>query len=559
MTEPKRQGTTETRLQAMTQSKAPYNPKASPPLGEAQFRDLIESNADGIVILDEDGILRFANAAAEELFSQDTANLIGEAFGFPVSIDVPTELNVVNRDGEVAFLEMRMVKTVWDAEAVYIASLRDITERKRSEEKLHVALQKTKDLYEISRRISSVYTLDDVLRALLASSILEFATQGYLYIFNHPWQDTPPESYQIAAAWSRNSQLAEVAHSSEMFFPLKNHPFAHLFSRSGTVYIEDKRTDKRIADSVRKMLAQRKVRSAILFPLITGGKWYGMLVLYFSDPNKWNEQDDEHIHGLVDQAAIAIDNIRLLEAEAKARAKAEQADELKLKFLAMISHELRTPLTSIKGFATTLLADDVSWDIEDQREFIEIISQESDKLTELIEQLLDLSRLEAGTLRINPVQQHIRDILNLAMPQLQVTTISHSLLIDLPAALPAVTADPQRIAQVFTNLVGNAAKYSPAKTSISISAIAQDEFIEVTVSDEGPGIPLEERESVFQAFQRAATSAVDREGAGLGLAICKGMIEAHGGRIWIQDNNAVGTKISFVLPITHERVNLAAT
>ena len=153
---------------------------------------------------------------------------------------------------------------------------------------------------------------------------------------------------------------------------------------------------------------------------------------------------------------------RLLAIEAEARREAERANELKLKFLAMISHELRTPLTSIKGFASTLLADDVSWDIASQHDFIETINVEADKLTEMIEQLLDLSRIEAGTLRISPTECSMEEVFTSAMPQLKMLTTDHQLRIELPEGLPKIKADSQRIGQVLTNLVWERVEIYPA-------------------------------------------------------------------------------------------------
>jgi two-component system sensor histidine kinase KdpD len=242
---------------------------------------------------------------------------------------------------------------------------------------------------------------------------------------------------------------------------------------------------------------------------------------------------------------------RMLAIETDARREAERANELKLKFLAMISHELRTPLTSIKGFASTLLADDVSWDVASQHDFIETIDVEADKLTEMIEQLLDLSRIEAGTLRISPAACTIEDIIASVMPQLQALTVDHCLAIDLSEGLPKVNADRQRIDQVLINLVGNAAKYTPQQTKVTITARQLDSWIEVRVADEGSGIPPEDRDLLFQAFRRGDGAQRRTRGTGLGLAICKGLIEAHGGRIWLQEHAGPGTIMCFTLPILH--------
>ncbi|MBX3065308.1 MAG: PAS domain S-box protein [Anaerolineae bacterium] len=238
---------------------------------------------------------------------------------------------------------------------------------------------------------------------------------------------------------------------------------------------------------------------------------------------------------------------QLLEAEREARQRAEQADAFKLHLLAIISHELRTPLSSIKGFVTTLLAKDVRFDEQTQREFLTIADAEADKLTHLIDDLLDLSRLQVGKLTIETKMQSIYSILDTARVEMDILAHNHHLSIDLSSNLPPVLADEQRIVQVLTNLVDNAAKYSGVGTQIVVTVCQQrTDFIQFDVSDEGNGIPPSERESVFETFHQGE---VAKEGLGLGLAICKGLVEAHGGRIWIQEKLPPGTTVSFTLPI----------
>jgi PAS domain S-box-containing protein len=255
------------------------------------------------------------------------------------------------------------------------------------------------------------------------------------------------------------------------------------------------------------------------------------------------------LHDITERKLTEQQRITMLEQEREARLKAEEANEVKLKFLAMISHELRTPLTSIKGFASTLLAKDVNWDTDSQAEFLEIIDQEANKLTDLVEQLLDVSRLHAHNLRINPVMQRLSEAVNTAVPQLQHIAARHHFVLDIPPDLPLTTFDTLRIAQVIVNLVDNAAKYSPPGTSIHLYADQIDHHLQVTVSDQGMGIPPEYRQTVFEAFQQLDRPGGAHKGAGLGLAICKGLIEAHGGRIWIDNQPTPGTTIRFTLPI----------
>jgi K+-sensing histidine kinase KdpD len=257
------------------------------------------------------------------------------------------------------------------------------------------------------------------------------------------------------------------------------------------------------------------------------------------------QAEQERLHLIREQA----EQTKQLQIEQSARREAEKANELKMLFLAMISHELRTPLTSIKGFVTTLLADDVEWDAESQHRFLGIVEEETDKLTDLVDQLLDLARLHAGTLRINATARYLSDILHAAAAQLEMLSRDHSLMVDLPLDLPPVMADLHRVAQVFTNLVGNAARYAPSHTSIHIGAQVLADQVQIDVRDEGPGIPPDQREVIFEAFRQVERKHAGQKGAGLGLAICKGIVESHGGRIWIQGNTYPGTVVSFTLPI----------
>ena len=219
----------------------------------------------------------------------------------------------------------------------------------------------------------------------------------------------------------------------------------------------------------------------------------------------------------------------------------------------MISHELRTPLTPIKGFATTLLAEDVVWPAEKQREFLMMINWESDKLSDLIEQLLNLSRIEAGSLRITPKKLPFKNVLNSALVQ-RALTAEHALVLNISSDLPPIFCDEQRIAQVLTNLVGNAAKFSPPGSQITISAHRSGDLVQIDVADQGPGIPAEYRSRIFEAFRQVEDGTDNLiKGAGLGLAICKGLVEAQRGKIWVQDQRGPGAIMSFTLPVWKER------
>jgi PAS domain S-box-containing protein len=453
------------------------------------------------------------------------------------------------RESEARFRELaeNIDQAFWIEDQVRTLNLeleQRVNERTRQLER---ALARTKELYEISQRIGLVRTSNDVLDELLSTSYLRSCSRASIAIFDHPWirDDRPPKGLELFTSRTDGSEVPVQRQQ----YPAETEWMLKVNLRNGPVVIDNVDTDPQLGEGTKRFLQASGTCSAIMFPLIAGGEWFGVLILHFAQVRPVEPEDIRHIQGLVDQAAAVISNQRLLEAEAQARREAERANELRLRFLGMISHELRTPLTSIKGFTTTLLASDVEWDEQTQHEFISIINQEADKLTDMIEQLLDLSRLEAGSLAINPEAQPLREIVDNAMPQLQAITRDHHFTMDIPDELPQIRADRQRVAQVLTNLVSNAAKYSASHTDIVLAAHREDGFVQVDVSDQGVGIPVEERSHVFEAFQRGEDEQVKRiKGAGLGLAICKGLIEAHGGRIWIQEREGPGTTVSFTLP-----------
>ena len=270
------------------------------------------------------------------------------------------------------------------------------------------------------------------------AAISPTVSRASIAIFTAPFAEEQPPLCEILAAWNRETDLPNFVGER---LTLEETGLLPPYLHDKPIVIENVQTKKEFPRNVRHRFELLKTRSLIIFPLIARGAWYGVLSLHFQQRRAIKVDDLRHIRGLVDQTAIAIDNIRLLAAEAKARHEAEQANDLKLKFLAMISHELRTPLTSIKGFATTLLADDVQWHPANQHDFLRTIDEEADKLGDLIEQLLDLSRLEAGTLRIAPKPQTLEHVIATALAQLQTMTVNHQLIAE-RAARPA--AHPRR-------------------------------------------------------------------------------------------------------------------
>jgi PAS domain S-box-containing protein len=270
-----------------------------------------------------------------------------------------------------------------------------------------------------------------------------------------------------------------------------------------------------------------------------------------STPINWQGHEGELVLGrdITERKELDVTRAALLEQEQIARKEAERAVAVQRLFLGMVSHELRTPLASIKGFSSSMLATDVTFSLEEIKEFASIIDEEADRLTALINQLMDMVQVQAGVLRMEPRATTVREIVDSVIPQMMTLAEQHHLKVALPDDLPDIFADSLRIGQVLVNLVGNAAKFSPPNSVIRLSAQACDNAVKFQVKDAGSGIPETERDDVFDVFYQGATRGGRKPGSGLGLAICKGLVEGHGGHIWIETNDGPGTTIAFTLPL----------
>jgi len=227
----------------------------------------------------------------------------------------------------------------------------------------------------------------------------------------------------------------------------------------------------------------------------------------------------------------------------------KEIERLKDEFISTVSHELRTPLNHIKGFATTLLQTDVVWDAVAQRDFLGSISHEADRLTNLVDKILHLSRLEAEGLPMDREWWQVSDIVDGALRRRRNMTTHRTVMLELEPDLPAIFVDGREIEVVLMDLIENAVKYSEPGTSITISAGLQDHAIMFCVADQGLGIAGEQLERIFERFYRVESERHRAPGTGLGLAICKRIVEAHGGRIWVESVLGSGSRFFFSLPL----------
>ncbi len=293
-----------------------------------------------------------------------------------------------------------------------------------------------------------------------------------------------------------------------------------------------------------------KAQSSISAEVFHRNQHIGSLVMVsFQDVQAFSESDRRLLQAIADYVAIAIERAQLTEEAEEARALHE-ADRLRSQFISSVSHELRTPLTLIKGYSTSLLRQDISWDGETQQEFLQIIDEKTDELRDLIDKLLQSAKLEAGALKLEKEPVIIPRLAQRVVEDTALRAKKHKVTLEFAPSFPVVEADVRCMEQVLRNLVENAIKYSPEGGEIVIAGEVKDGKIVVSVSDEGVGIPPEHRDKVFERFYRVYSLLThSTPGSGLGLSITKGHVEAHGGDVWLESTVGKGSKFYFSLPL----------
>lgn len=228
-----------------------------------------------------------------------------------------------------------------------------------------------------------------------------------------------------------------------------------------------------------------------------------------------------------------------------------EIEEMKVNLISLVSHELRTPLGHIRGFTSTLLQEDVEWDQPMRTEFLRDIEREVGRLDRLITDLLDMSRMQAGALvSAERCPSAPIELVTAGLEPVRGLLRGRDVAVDVPPDLPAIEVDAPALSRVISNLVENAAKYSPAGSAVTIRARRRADRLTIAVEDRGPGIPSAEHERVFEKFVRVAHPGLPPvPGAGLGLAICRGIVAAHGGTVRAEDREGGGSRLVVSLPL----------
>lgn len=539
---------------------------------EGKLEAMFESIADGIIVTDLAGnIVRLNDATTtlygcrckEELTGRRILDFVAEqdrdrvmdsmerAYEQGRSSSIEYALLTKTEKEIHAELSTALLRDKSGRPAGFIAVTKDISERKRAEDEI---LQRTRELsalHQVLTSITQTLDLDKVLSEIVShvgaalesnyTSIVMVSEDGSLGIGSEEFVDITPLSAKPRAKGSTR-RIVDITPSPISARP---HGVTRQIINSGEPVVID---DVDAVEGTNPVLLAAGIKSYVGVPIKAKNAIIGVLFVHSTRRNAFAGKV-KLLVAFADEAAIAIENARLYK-EASTVGALREADRLKTELLANVSHDLRTPLTSIKGYTTTILRHYDRLGDDEKRDFLQEIEAASDRLTELIENLLQLSKLEAGGFHMQKEPVVMASMLSNAIEDMQQKAKGHRFVSHCHEPLPLVDADPRRIRQVLDNLLSNAVKYSPDDTEVSIECQAVEKELVVRVRDQGLGISPEELDKVFDRFYQASSGVSQRGGGvGLGLAICKGIIEAHGGRIWAESTLGKGSTFTFALPL----------
>jgi len=325
---------------------------------------------------------------------------------------------------------------------------------------------------------------------------------------------------------------------------------AHLFAtpQEITEAMADMRAANR-ALMARSLGTDAAPRCAVAAPIVADHQKLGVLVLEtLDDISAFTERDLPFVQTLADLIALAIDRERL-KVRADAVREAQRNERMRSEIMATLSHELRMPLATIKGYATALLMDEVTWSETKRKDFLQLIEDSCNDMEGMIQDILDSSLIEVEELGIVRRQVFLPHIAREQALEVQHRSKTHRPVVDFPSDFPQVEADPRWIKQVFRNILDNAIKYSPDGGLIVIKGEVRSADVVVSVADQGIGISSENLIPLFEKYFRVRSAeTLNVPGTGLGLPIARVIVEAHGGRIWVESKAREGTTIFFSLP-----------
>jgi signal transduction histidine kinase len=524
---------------------------------ERRFRSIIQRTADGIVVVDADGRIVFANAAAGALFGRETGELVDSEFGHPLVVGESTEVDIV-RGGETEVVELRVVETEWEGEPARIVSLRDITDRRQAEERrrelireqvaraeAEEAARRAEILAEAGRRLASSIALEDTLQNVVEFMADEFADYCILDLVE------PDGTRRFGAARGQDGPGPDLR--SALGHPLTaagDTPQARVFRTYEPLRVErvDDAWLQEAAQDPEHLAIMRRLgpRSLIMVPLFTGRECLGLLSAARTDDDaRFTDRELQLAAELGRRAALAIENARLYQ-------EAEAANEAKTNFLSVMSHELRTPLSAIIGYADLLdrgVAGDVT---EKQGQYLGRIRASSNHLLQIIEEILAFAGTEAGEESARPESTTLGELMEavtaVATPLAEESDLAFDVTVD--GRDEALRTDARKVRQILLNLISNAFKFTE-EGSVTVDARIDGDHAVFRVADTGIGIPDERQTSIFERFTQVEAALTRKVGGtGLGLSVARSFARMLGGELSVESEEGVGSTFTLRIPRT---------
>ena len=528
------------------------------PITDAVLAGIAVISADAIICIDESQRISFFNEGAEGIFGYSRDEVIGQ----PLEMLIParyrakhhdhverfgrsserarrmgerSEISGVRKNGQEFPAEAAISHLGTSPNRVYSVVLRDITLRRRIE-------QNQRFLAEAGEVLASSLGADETIRNVARVAVPTLADAVIVSVFHG-------ETLRGVATAHVDPSRAEYLRLLREQKPLDlrgSHPAAEVIRTGRAVLIPDSQLAEphlaSLLSHAGAIFDDAPVSSAFAIPLVARGQLLGVMELY-TRQRKLDPDDAILAEELSRRAALAIDNARLHE---QVTLGLRARDDM----IGIVSHDLRNPVNAVKMLTGTILGTERSSALPlDVVEYSTIIRQAAMQMDSLIRDLLDVTRIEAGRLKVETVPTDVTELLNDALGTLNPVATGKSIELRLSAerGLPMVSADRERMRQALSNLIGNSVKFSPAGSSIDLRAERRDDEVVVSVRDQGPGMSEEQLSHAFDRFWQSRRT--DREGAGLGLTITRGIVEAHGGRIWAESKVGEGSTFSFTLPL----------
>ncbi|MFN2564228.1 MAG: PAS domain S-box protein [Gemmatimonadaceae bacterium] len=539
---------------------------------EERFRSLTEAALDGVLV-HEEGIILDANPSLCRMFGYELDELVGRnVLDFIVAPESrekvvqrmragSTELYEVaglRKDGSVVVVELSGRSAMYRGRQARVVAIHDITERKRAEEAARrlveeqaargaaeAAERRARFLAEASRVLGASFdyhTTLGTLARLAVPALADFCTVDMMEADDRIARVgvAHVDAAKEPVLFDLGRRFVDRVHDG----PAANHLRRALFDSESTLVAEiaeEMLLATAVSDEHKQLIMDLRPCSLVAVPLRVADRTIGVLSLMMAESGRRYGQDDLAMaEELARRASLAVENARLFHA-------ASQATRARDEMMGIVAHDLRNPLSTIR-MAAELLLEVGGGERPLERKQIEIMRRAADRMNRLIGDLLDVKRIESGTLAVEPRPEAVATVVGDALEMLRPLAKSSSLQLEaaVPDGLPRVLVDPPRVQQVLSNLVGNAIKFTPAGGQITVRAELAPDGVCLAVVDTGPGIPTEQLPHIFGRYWQGKRT--DKRGVGLGLAIAKGIVEAHRGRIWVESQVGAGTSFYFTVP-----------